>query len=557
MGRHFSPLQGPCAQPFWSSRRALLAAAAGAAAAPALSACANSQIVGFDKQAKSLDICNNAEPDSLDPQMCVASYENNIVGNMFVGLLTEDAHSHPIPGMAESYQISDDGLTWTFLLRRAQWSDGMPCNAHDFQFSYRRLLDAQSLSTYASLLYPIKNAEAVNSGRLPVEDLGVTAIDDLTLEIKLEHPAPYLAQLMKHYITLPVPKHVVLKHGDEWVHPDNIVVNGPYTLKRWWANYIVHLERNPKFFDAANVMLDNLYFYPSNDANAAARKVMSGEAGWSTRFASNQVADLRKALPGYVRIAPFLVCNYFSLNCTRPPFNDVRVRQALAMSYDRDFVANQIYRTGERPAYALVPPGIANYPGAARYPWAGQSMDQRRAQALQLLRAAGYGPSNPLRFELSFLATSDNPRVAVVAQADWRSLAPWVIVELHSFEAQIHYANLQERNYQIGSAAWVADFNDARNFLYLLETRSGPQNTPGYSNPVFDQLALASDNEADAGKRAELMSQAEQISLNDAPFCMSVFLNSNNLVHPDLAGYEDNLEDIHRARWFRVKAAQA
>lgn len=540
---------------FWTNRRAVLAAAAGLSVAPGLAACANSQIVGLDKRARSLDVCNNAEPDSLDPQMCVASYENNIVGNMFVGLMTEDAHGRPIPGMAERYEVSDDGLTWTFFLRRATWSDGAPCNAHDFQFSWRRLLDPRALSTYASLVYPIKNAEAVNTGHMTPDNVGVTALDDLTLEIKLEHPAPYLPQLLKHYITLPVPKHVVQKFGDTWIQPDHIVVNGPYTLKRWWSNYIIHLERNPRFYDAGNVVLENLYFYPGTDANAAARKVMSGEAGWSTRFASNQVDNLRKALPGYVRVSPSLACNYFSLNMLRPPFNDVRVRQAIGMALDREFIATQIYRTGERPAYSIIPPGVADYPGTARYTWADQPLAQRRAQALALIRAAGYGPNNPLRFEFSYLASSDNPRVAVVAQNDWHAIAPWVVVELHPFESQVHYANLIARNYQIGSSNWLADFNDARNFLYLLETRSGEQNTPAYSNPVFDQLVLASDNEPDKIKRAQLMSQAEQIALDDAPFCMTVFPNSTNLVHPDLGGYEDNLDDVHRARWFRIKNA--
>jgi oligopeptide transport system substrate-binding protein len=225
------------------------------------------------------------------------------------------------------------------------------------------------------------------------------------------------------------------------------------------------------------------------------------------------------------------------------------------MAYDRDFVAAQIYGTGERPAYGIVPPGIADYPGTARYTWAGMAMSDRRAEAQRLLRAAGFGPNNPLRFELSYRSTSDNPRVAIVAQSNWRAIAPWVIVELHPFEAQVHYANLQTRNYQIGDASWAADFNDARNFLYLLETRSGVQNNPGYSNPDFDRLVLASDFEADIGRRAQLMSQAEQIALNDAPFCMSVFLNSTNLVHPDLMGYADNLEDIHRARWFGLRDA--
>jgi oligopeptide transport system substrate-binding protein len=260
-------------------------------------------------------------------------------------------------------------------------------------------------------------------------------------------------------------------------------------------------------------------------------------------------------LPGYPRVAPFLVCNYFAFNVTRPPFNDKRVCQALSMAYDRDFIAAQIYGTGERPAYAIVPPGVADYPGTARYSWANLAMADRRNQAQSLLRAAGFGPNNRLRFEVAYRASSDNPRVAVVAQANWRAIAPWVTVELHPFEAQVHYANLQARNFQCGDSAWVADFNDARNFLYLLETRSGQQNNPGYSNPEYDRLVLASDFEPDLGRRAQLMSQAEQIALDDAPFCMSVFQNSTNLVHPDLLGYADNLEDIHRARWFGIRNA--
>ena len=525
----------------------------GMAAAPSLAGCANSHIIGLDKAPGSLDICNQGEPISLDPHKCNSSWENNIIGNMFVGLLTEDQHSHPIPGMAQRWETSEDGLTWTFFLRPAQWSDGNPCNAHDFEFAFRRILDPANLAVYASFLYPIKNAEAVNNGRMHPNQVGVLALDDLTLEIRLEHPAPYLPQLLKHYTSCPAPKHLVRRYGDDWIKPEHIAVNGAFTL----AALVVELHRpsraQPAFLRCAQCRLPNLYFYPSSDVNASARKVMSGEAGWATRFASNQYRELRRALPGYPRVAPFLVCNYFAFNVTRPPFNDKRVCQALSMAYDRDFVAAQIYGTGERPAYSIVPPGIADYPGTARYSWANLSMADRRGQAQALLAAAGFGPNNPLRFEVAHRATSDNPRVAVVAQANWRAIAPWVIVDLHPFEAQVHYANLQARNFQVGDPAWVADFNDARNFLYLLETRSGQQNNPGYSNPEYDRLVLASDFEPNAGIRAQLMTQAEQIALNDAPFCMSVFINSTNLVHPDLTGYADNLEDIHRARWFGIK----
>ncbi len=539
---------------FWTSRRSLLAGAGGLTASASLAGCANGRIVGFDKARRSLDIANSSEPLSLDPHKASGSWENNILGNMFIGLTTEDGQARPVPGMAERWEVSDDGLTWTFSLRRATWSDGEACDAHDFEYAFRRILNPENLAEYASILYVIKNAQAVNAGELPPERVGVRAIDDLTLEIQVEHPAPYLPQILKHYTAYPVPKHVVEEHGDDWVHPDNIVVNGPFKLLRWWSNYIVHLDRNPSFFDNENVVLEHLYFYPANDVNAAARKVMSREAGWSTRFPSNQVAQLRTALPGFVRVAPYLTVNYFSFNLTRPPFNDVRVRQALAMAYDREFVASQIYKTGERPAYAFVAPGIADYPGTARYRWADTPVEERKREAERLLRAAGFGPNNPLRFAFSHRNTSDNPRVAVVAQNDWRSIAPWVIVELQGVETQVHYANLRAKNFEVGDGGWIADYNDAKTYLYLMETRTGPQNYPGYSNAEYDRLMHESDFVVDAAERAAMMLQAEQLMLDEAPICTSVVINSLNLVHPDLTGFEDNLEDIHRARWFGIKA---
>jgi len=540
---------------FLTSRRSLLRGVGGLTAASSLGACANARVIGLDRQRKSLDISNSGEPLSLDPQKCSGVWENNIVGNMFIGLTTEDAHSRPIPGMAERWETSADGRTWTFFLRQAVWSDGQRCNAHDFEFSFKRMLDPAVMAEYASVLYPFKNAEAINNGHMPKEQLGVSALDDLTLEIQLEHPAPYLPQLLKHFAGSPVPKHLVLRHGDDWVHPSNIAVNGPYTLKKWWSNYIVHLERNPSFWENRSVVFDNLYFYPTNDVNAAARKVRSGESGWATRFPSNQVEELRRALPGYVRVSPWLAINYFVFNLQKPLFADLRVRQALTMALNREFIATQIYKTGELPAYKFVPPGTADYPGTARYSWADMPLDERRVEAERLLRAAGYGPNNPVSFELSHRNTGDAPRVAVVTQSDWRAIAPWVTVELRGVETQVHYANMRARNYDVGDAGWNGDFNDAKNYLFLFETRSGQQNYTGFSNPRYDQLVRDSDFEADAGRRAQLMVQAEQLLLDEAPLCTSVFQNSTNLVHPDLTGYENNVEDIHRARWFGIKNA--
>ncbi|MET0182305.1 MAG: peptide ABC transporter substrate-binding protein [Caulobacterales bacterium] len=539
-------------------RRGLLLGAIGAGGAAALTSCADSRVIGFDPAKRSLDIANGGEPLSLDPHKASGTWENNIIGNLFVGLTSENERAEPGPGMATHWDTSEDGLTWTFYLREAYWSDGEPVNSHDFVFAFQRILNPLNLCEYAPLLYPILNAEAVNKGdgvNPSPYSVGVSALDDRTLEIKLEHPAPYLLQLLKHYTAYPVPKHAILRHGNDWIKPENIVVNGPFKLEKWWSNYIIHIQKNPAFYDSRNVWLEDVYFYPSNDSNAAARSVLSGERGWSTNFPSGRTAELRRTAPSYVRVSPYLVVTYFSFNMQRRPFGDARVRRALTMAIDRDFIATKIYKSGEKPALSFVPPGIANYGTDARYPWAGESMEARRAEARRLLTSAGFGPNNPLRFEFSHRNGGDNPRVAVVVQADWRGIAPWVICELRGVETQIHYANLRAKNYQIGDGGWVADFNDARNYLYLLETRTGAQNYSGFSNPEFDALMHKSDFEPDAAARARLMMRAEQIALDEAALCTTIFGVARNLVDPRLTGWEPNLEDIHRARWLREAAA--
>lgn len=540
---------------FWTDRRGLLKGAAGVGAAAALPACATARTNGFNKAARSLDIANSGEPLSLDPHKASGVWENNIIGNLFVGLTTEGPDAEPIPGMATRWETSADGLTWTFFLREANWSDGVPVTAHDFVAGFRRIMDPETMAEYAAVLFTIKNAEPVNRGDMPTEQLGVRALDDHTLEIELEYPASYLPSQLKHYTAYCVPAHIVREHGAAWTRPENIAVNGPYTLVKWWSNYIVHLKKNPAFYDADNVVLEDLYFYPTTEVNTAARQVESGERGWSKEFPSNQIEDLRRRMPGYVRVSPYMLMNYISFNCTKAPFNDARVRRAMAMAIDREFIAREIYKTGEAPAYHFVPPGLANYRQGARYRWADRSLADRQAEARNLLAQAGYGPNNPFRFEFSHRNTSANPRVAVVLQSQWQNVAPWVRVQLAGVETQIHYANLRAKNFIAGDGGWVADFNDPKNYLFLMETRTGPQNYPGYSNPEYDRLVDLSDRERNLERRMELITQAEQIMLDDAPAATTVFGVSRNLVHPDLTGYVDNVEDIHRARWFGIKDA--
>ncbi len=529
-----------------SRLRSLSLALAAGASALTLAACGGQ---APDSDVTVLNRGNVAEPLSLDPHKASGTWENNIIGDMFIGLFTENAAAEPIPGMAESWEVSEDGLSWTFTLREAQWSDGEPVDAADFEFALRRIMMPETLANYASVLYPIRNARAVNTGEISADQLGVTAIDARTLRIDLEHPAPFLPQLLTHYTSFPVPQHVVEVHGDAWVQPQNIVTNGAYKLVQWRANDFVHVERNDFFFDNENVCIDEVFYYPTVDTPAAERRVRNGELDLNQEFAGQNIDFLREQFPDYVRVHQYLGTLYFSFNTTMAPFDDVRVRNALGMAIDRQFIADNILRAGEIPAYSFVPPGIADYPDTPRISWMGTPVEERREMARALLEEAGFGPDNPLRFEYTHRNSRDNPRIAPVVQQDWELIADWVDVEIGQIETQIHYSNMRAGDYELGDGGWIADYNDAYNFLFLAETESVPMNYSRWSNAEYDALVAQANLTVDADERGRMLAEAEQIMLDEMPYIPIVYYVNKALVNPSVTGWEDNISDIHRTRF--------
>jgi oligopeptide transport system substrate-binding protein len=268
--------------------------------------CAQSALAGGN-----LRIASMGEPASLDPHKVSGTWESAVVGEMFVGLTAENIKAEPIPGVAESWTISEDGKTYTFKLRESNWSDGTPFTANDFVFSMQRILLPETAAEYASLLYIIKGAEGVNTGKAKPETLAVKAIDDLTLEIQLTGPAPYFLELLTHYTAYPVPKHVLEKYGKLWTKPGHMVVNGPYTLVDWVPNTNIKLTKNPKFWDAADVSIDNLTFYTQEDRTAVQKRFRAGEIDIALDFSSDQIDWLRKNLPKETRIAPYMGVYYY------------------------------------------------------------------------------------------------------------------------------------------------------------------------------------------------------------------------------------------------------
>ncbi len=497
-----------------------------------------------------------ANPDSVDPHKAQGTWENDVIGDMFIGLFTDNAKSEPVPGIAESWTVSDDQLTWTFKLRQTNWSDGAPLTAKDFEYSLRRLLDPTTLgAVYASVQYPIKNAQAVNGGELPLDQVGVRALDDYTLEIKLEYPAPYLPGLLKHYTAFPVPRHAIEQHGDQWTRPENIVVNGPYKLAEWRSGNYLRSVKNESFEDAANVCFNEVIYYTQADHDSMVRRAQAGEIDMNNSFPTGQLEQVEKKLPGWPRVAPMMATTYLAANNTVAPFDDARVRKALALAIDREHITRNILKGGEIPAYSFVPEGMNGYPDPAEFTWKDTPREERLKQAQALLIEAGYGPNNPLTFEYIYRSTGNNPRIAPVLQENWTRIAEWVRPEIRQVETKDLYKQMQQKDFTLSDAGWVADYNDAYNFLYLLDSRTGPMNYGGYSNSAYDALIDRSNTELDMGKRADILHQAEQLMLDETAVIPVLVRVTQDIVSPDITGYEDNPEDIHRTRYMCRKKA--
>lgn len=494
---------------------------------------------------------NSSEPVSLDPHKVTGTWEDRILSSMLMGLTQDAPDGTAIPGMAERWETSADGLVWTFYLREATWSDGEPVTADDFVFALRRILDPKTASEYASILYFIKNAQAANEGDASIETIGARAVSPRVLELTLSHPAPYLPEVAKHQTMYPLPRHVVEKYGDAWSSPKTYVGNGPFNVVDWRLGDYVKVVKNPRFYEADKVCVDEIYYYPTNDATMAERRVKRGELDLNTDIQSNRISFLKEEMPGYVRTHTYLGVTYMAFNASVPAFKDKRVRVALAMAIDRDFITQKLLRGGQTPAYTFVPPGVANYKTAKPPAWASWPFEKRQAEARRLLAAAGYGPANPLKIEIKHRNTPDPMLFMPAVQADWKAIG--VDARLAQNEAQIAYAAYRSRDFQVADAAWIADYNDAMSFLYLQQSATGSQNYGDYKNPAYDALLAKADAEPDAARRADYLAEAERIMLDDAPVAPIYFYVNKNLVSPKITGFVDNIIDHHRARYWCVR----
>ena len=498
-------------------------------------------LLAASAQAVELRIGNGGEPLTLDPHRYNLNLEEKILADLFEGLTAHDAAGRVVPGAAEGWTTSEDGLTWTFRLREdGRWSDGEPVTAADFVFSFRRLLDPATAASLAYFLYAIDGAAAVNGGEIPPERLAVRALDSRTLEIRLAEPFPFFAERLIYPTGYPVPRHRVEELGDDWVKPGNMVTNGPFVLADWQPQGFVRARKNPHFRDAANVRLDAVTYYPTADRNAAYNRYRNRELDIVGDFPPGEIDWLRREMPDHLHISPLLSIMYLVFNTAKPPFDDARVRRALALAVDREILTERILESGELPSASFVPPMVANY--VSGVPSRAADSDAARA----LLAEAGYGGDEPLAITLRYIAGADSKKVQVAIAAMWQSIG--VETALHHAELNAHFAELRQGNFEVAQAGWFGE-NNPEHYLELLMSTTGDVNYGRFADAEVDALMSEAKRTADRDERLSLLRRAETAALELDPVVPLYAVTVRSLVNPGITGWKANARNVHPARY--------
>lgn len=485
-----------------------------------------------------LVVNNAAEPESLDPHKVSGVPESGIDRQMFEGLTNTDADGKTIPGMATSWE-SPDNKVWTFKLRNANWSNGDPVTAEDFVYSLRRLVDPNTASPYSSYLVDAKivGAEQIVEGKAGIDTLGVKAIDDKTLQVTLSEPVPYFPDMMIHNSVKPVHQKTVEEFGDKWTDPANIVVNGPYKVSKWQVNDQIVLTRNPAYYDDANTKIDTVTMLAIPSSTTDVARYQAGEIDMTyNEVPTEQFASLKEQLGDELTVSPYLCTYYYEFNNVKPPFNDVKVRRALALALDRDTVVDKVIGQGQTAAYQLTPTatngGVENTPE-----WSTWDQEKRLAEAKKLLNEAGYNESNPLKFELLYNTNDLHKKTAVAVASLWKQSLGFVDVSLINKEWKTYLDTRRNGNYQIARAGWCGDYNEASTFLNIVKT--GNSNNHGkYSNANFDSLmAQTLKPGVTPEQRTDLYNKAEAQLDQDMPLLNVYHYVSPRLIKPYVIGF--------------------
>ncbi len=499
---------------------------------------------GADNAQSSSSVLNrgiNSDPESLDAHKARSLQAADVLRDIGEGLVGFTATGELTAGTAARWDVSEDGMTYTFHLRpEAKWSNGDAVTAAHFVFGIERLVDPETAAFYAQFVSEITELDAV---------------DDHTLIVHLARPTPYFLSLLTHPATFPMHPGSLAEHGDSFARPGSLLSNGAYVLTEWIPGSVITLRRNVYYWNNANTAIDEVRHHVITQEMTELARYRAGEIDITDSVPPDGFEQVEEELGDQLHIAPYLNLYYYGYNLTKPPFKDSpELRQALSMAIDRELLVEKVARRGETPAYSWVPPGVNNYEPTV-FSYAGLTQNERNQIAQSLYKKAGYSEDNPLKLELRYNTSDTHRRIALAIQSMWRD-ALGVEVTLINEEFQVLLANIQAKELtQVFRSSWVGDYNDAHTFLSILQSGSAA-NVPGYSSEKYDSLMQSAAEQVDLDRRRLYLEEAEREMLADHPAIPIYFYVSKHLVSPRVEGWGDNVLDYHYSQHLSLKAAE-
>jgi oligopeptide transport system substrate-binding protein len=504
---------------------------------------------------------NASEPQDLDPQIITGVSESHIMQALFEGLVSQDPKDlHPIPGVAERWDISPDGRTYTFHLRKdAKWSNGEPVTSEDFVRSYERILSPKLAAQYAEMFYvhaEVVNAREFYEGKITdFKQVGFQEPDPQTLIVNLKHACGHFLAILNHQSWYPVHIPTVLKFGKldqkstPWTRPGNLVGNGPFRLKSWEVQQKVVVEKSPTYWDAANVRLKEIHYLPIENLDTEEHDFRSGQLHVTYDLPQGKIDTYRKQNPQFLRIDPYLGIYFYRLNVTHPALKDKRVRRALAMSIDRAAIVKNISRGGQQPASNFTPPDPAGgYVSRASIPYDVEG-------ARKLLVEAGFPEGKGLApIELLINTSQNHQQIAEAIQQMWR-VNLGIETRIVNQEWKVYLDTQIKLDYCVSRSGWIGDYNDPFTFLGIM-TADGGNNNTGFKNADYDRLIGQAAATVNPAERMEFFQQAEAILLDEAPVAPIYFYTRIYLKQPSVKGWYPNILDVHMPKFIYLDDSQ-
>ncbi len=492
---------------------------------------------------------NGAEPETLDVHLMTGVPEGRIASGLFEGLINHDPRTlEPRPGVAESWEVSDDGLVYTFKLRAdATWSDGKPVTAGDFDASWRRALTPATACQYGYMFYPIQNAEKFHKGELDDwNEVGVKAADERTLQVTLAAPCPYFLDLVAFHTLFPVPMEAVKAHGDRWSRPENIVCNGPFKLTEWKPAERIVMIKNDRYWDRDFVKLERIVALPYEDVETSYKLFLQGQNDWMTTVPAAKIDEVKRHPAYYAQT--YLGSYFYRINVTKEPFDDVRVRKAFSIGFDREVITRDILKGGQIPATWFTPAMHGYEPP--------QGFAYDRDAARELLAEAGYpGGEGFPTVELLYNTNEAHKQVAEAIVQQWKENLG-IQVSLRNTEWKVYLSDVEQLNYHVARAGWIGDYVDPNTFLDMW-LKDGGNNNTGWWSEEYEGLIAKAAIQKDPAARMKLFQRAEEILIREEFPIIPVYIYVNQGMLADkVMGWYENVRDQHPFQYIWIEPAE-